>query len=200
MNEDDVPRIFTYRFSNVADRTIQIKRLVSTCSCASASCTVMSVEPGEAAEINVRYNPKGHPGRFERRVFVYTDDSSSPAAILKLSVDVDNSKDMSGLYPVQMGAIRLRRGKVTFESDRLGVERIPFINLGDGSMKLRCNRMLLPECLDFRTEPEVVDAGAEGEIVISFDPSRGNVKERMMIMLDGLKLPPSQAAVKVEVK
>lgn len=200
MNEDDSPRVFTFRFRNVGKEVLQIRRLVSTCSCASATCSVSSVSPGEEADISVRYNPKGHPGRFERRVFVYTDDSSSPAAVLRLSVDVENSKDMSGLFPVQMGSIRLRRASVTFESGKIGVEKIPFVNLGNGSIKLRCNRMLMPECLDFRTEPEVIEEGAEGEIIISFDPSRGNVKERMMIMLDGLKLPPSQAAVKVEVK
>ena len=35
MNEDDVPKTFVYRFTNIGKETVAIKRLVSTCSCAS---------------------------------------------------------------------------------------------------------------------------------------------------------------------
>ena len=66
MNEDDAPKTFVYRFTNVGSETMQIKRLVSSCSCAAAVCTVKEVAPGASAEISVRYNPAGHPGRFER--------------------------------------------------------------------------------------------------------------------------------------
>ena len=81
MNEDDTPVVFRYRFRNVSDKTLKIGRIASTCSCASASCPVSAVAPGESSEILVRYDPKGHPGRFERRIFVYTDNDSEPAAV-----------------------------------------------------------------------------------------------------------------------
>ena len=197
MNEDHAPVVFRYRFSNVSDRHLKIGRLVSTCSCASASCPVSSVAPGESSEILVRYNPKGHPGRFERRIFIYTDNHSEPAAVLKLSVEVSTGQDLSADWPIQMGGIRLRRSSVTFVEGVRAVEKIRFINLTGNDLKLQCEESFLPPCLFFRSEPEIVKDGQTGEMVISYDPLRQS-RSSMKIMLKGLGVPPSQSAIEVK--
>ena len=46
INEDDAPKTFVYRFTNVGEHALQIKRLVSSCSCAAAVCTVRGVLQG----------------------------------------------------------------------------------------------------------------------------------------------------------
>lgn len=197
MTEDDDPSTYIYRFTNVGETVLNIDRLVSTCSCARATINKKTVRPGEDAEISLRYDPKGHPGRFERRVFVYTSDGNDPAAVLKLTVDVDNGTDLSGEWPVQMGPIRLRRSNVEFASGQKAVEKLRFINLSGKPLKLQCEEAFLPECLGFRSDPQVVDDGREGEIVITFDPSKAGVKEQMKIILKGLDLPPSRSSITV---
>lgn len=197
MNEDDAPRTFTYRFRNAGDEAIRIKRLVSTCSCASASASRMEIPSGESAEIKVRYNPKGHPGRFERKVFVYTEDSQDPAAVLRLSVHVESGADLSGEWPVQMGTIRLRRSEVTFHGGDRAAEKMRFINIGEKPLQLQCEDAFLPACLSFRTEPEIVQKGETGEIVISYDPSKGDGREVMKVILKGLGVPPSRSSITV---
>jgi hypothetical protein len=139
MTEDDAPKTFIYRFENIGDKELNIVRLVSTCSCASATCSVKSVAPGASADISVRYYPKGHPGRFERKVFVYTQEGNDPAAVLRLSVDVESGSDHSTQWPVQMGGIRLRRTEVTFVQGRKALETISFINLTGKTLKLEWN-------------------------------------------------------------
>lgn len=200
MNEDDAPAVFRFRFTNVSGRTIYINRLVSSCSCAAASVNVREVAPDAEAEIAVRYDPKGHPGKFERRIFVYSGDGNEPAAVLKLAVDVENGADISGIWPVQMGKIRLRRSEVTFDEGRKAVEKLRFINLSGRDMKLECETAFLPGCLSFRTVPETVADGEEGEIVISYDPSVGSVREDNKIILKGLGLPPSRSSLKVSIR
>lgn len=197
MSEDEAPRIFTYRFRNAGDDVIRIKRLVSTCSCASASASRMEIPSGESAEINVRYNPKGHPGRFERKVFVYTEDGQNPAAVLRLSVHVESGADLSGEWPVQMGTIRLRRTEVTFDEGDRAVAKMRFINIGDKPLQLECEDAFLPACLSFRTEPEIVQKGETGEIYISYDPSKGEEREVMKVILKGLEVPPSRSSITV---
>lgn len=198
MNEDDTPSTFVFRFENVGDRTLNIDRLVTTCSCASASIDKREVKPGEQAQIAVRYDPKGHPGRFERRVFVYTSGGNDPATVLKLTVDVANGKDLSGLWPVQMGAIRLRRSSVDFVQGEKAVEKLRFINLSGKPLKLQCEEAFLPECLKF--ESEMVDDGQEGEIVMTYDPSKPGAREQMKVILKGLGLPPTKATITVNLK
>ena len=200
MNEDDAPKTFVYRFTNIGKETVAIKRLVSTCSCASAVCSVKEVVPGASAEISVKYNPKGHPGKFERKVFVYTQDGNSPAVVLRLSVDVATGADLSQEWPVQMGSIRLRRSEVAISAGSKGVEQLRFINLSGRPLALQCEENFLPECLSFRTEPEVGEDGAEGAIVIPYDPPLPGVRDSMNVILKGLGLPPTKSSITVRIK
>lgn len=196
MTEDDAPVTFIYRFENIGDKEVEIVRLVSTCSCASATCSVKSVAPGALAEISVKYYPKGHPGRFERKVFVYTQEGNDPAAVLRLLVDVESGSDHSTQWPVQMGGIRLRRSEVTFVQGRKAVETISFINLTGKTLKLECESMFLPQCFAFSSEP--VDNGAEGTITITYDPAKPGVRDNVKLILKGLGLPPSQSSITIK--
>jgi hypothetical protein len=200
MNEEDGVQTFVYPFENIGKDTILIKRIVSTCSCATALCEKKTVAPGDKSEIVVRYNPKGHPGRFERKVFVYTDDMQSPSAILRLSVEVERGKGYEGLYPISMGAIRVRRNEILVKRGVQAVEKCVFVNVSDGPLRLLCEKAMLPSCLTFKVEPEVVNAGKEGEIIITYDPAKGGVRDRMPVILKGLGVPPSQSTINVIIK
>ena len=199
MGEDDGIKTFVFPFENIGMDTISVKRLVSTCSCASAVCTVGTLLPGTTAEVVVKYNPKGHPGAFERKVFLYTDDSPSPAAILRLSVKVERGADMSGLYPVSMGNIRVRTREIAVKKDVRTTVRCVFVNVSDKPLKLECEKAMLPSCLTVKSEPEIVAGGQEGEIVITYDPSLGAARAKMPVMLKGLGVPPSQSTITVTV-
>ena len=196
MTEDEAPKTFIYRFENVGDKDVEIVRLVSTCSCAAATCSAKSVAPGASAEISVKYYPKGHPGRFERKVFVYTQDGNVPAAVLRLSVDVASGSDLSTEWPIQMGGIRLRGSEVTFTQGKKAVETISFINLTGKNLKLECETMFLPECFGFSATP--VDNGAEGAITITYDPDKPGVRDNVKLILKGLGLPPSQSSITIK--
>lgn len=203
MNEDDDPREFRYSFTNVSGSALHIERVVSTCTCAPARCDRRDVGPGESAEIVVKYNPKGHPGRFERKFFVYTDGNDNPSAILRLAVEVTAGAGYASLYPVEMGKVRTRSSEVHVYAGQKSVERLKFVNVSDAPLKLECNEMMLPKCLNFRSEPEIVEPGAEGEIVISFDPEKytiGPERDIMKVMLSGMGVPPSQSSITVKVE
>ncbi len=198
MNEDDPPADFTFRFRNVGDKPLKIHKIISTCTCAKAVAEHTEIQPGREGSIKLTYNPKGHPGKFNRRVFVYCDTTSNPAAVLTLSVEVDNSGDLSGLYPVQMGKIRLRRSQANFHADKRAEESLRFINLSGKPLKLEAEEMFLPSCLSFRTEPEVVEDSKEGMIVISYDPEKGKPATReipLILKMQGTR--PSEATIKV---
>jgi hypothetical protein len=154
------------------------------------------VAPGASAEISVRYYPKGHPGRFERKVFVYTQEGNDPAAVLRLSVDVAGGSDHSVQWPVQMGGIRLRQGEIRFIQGQKAVETISFINLTGKTLKLECETMFLPQCFTFSSDP--VESGAEGVIKVTYDPAKPGVRENVKLILKGLDLPPSQSSITIK--
>lgn len=197
MNEDDDPRTFSFGFENIGMEPLHINRLVTTCSCATAMCPVENVDPGEKAEIRVRYNPKGHPGRFERRIFVYTGGGNAPAAVLKLSVDVESGRGEKESWPVQIGKIRVRSKEIHVQKGMRDVRKVRFVNVSDLPLKLACEEMFLPPCLEFSVYPVEVAPGKEGEMVLTYDPEAGKSGGPVRLILKDLGVPPSQATMTV---
>lgn len=195
MCEDDAPKTYVYEFANIGHRRLEISRIVSTCSCAQAVCTKKVMAPGEKAEIRVTYNPKGHPGKFERKIFIYTADETAPAAVLKLTVNVENSLDIAGQYPLGMGKIRLKSAAVRFEEGVSDVRKIKFINVSGRVLRFDCDRTFLPDCLIFYAPP--TRPLEEGEMVVRYDSTKPGAREKMSIFLNELGVPPSQSALTV---
>lgn len=195
MTENDTPASFSFRFRNTGLFKLEIKRIVTTCSCTQAVCTKRTVAPGEEAEVLVTYNPKGHPGKFERKIFLYTRDGDEPSAILNLSVDVENGMDLTGLYPVPMGKIRLRRTAVRFTEGADAVEKLRFVNVSGRVLRFDCDRAFLPECIRFYAPP--TRPLEEAEIEIRYDSTKPGAKEKMTIFLNDLGLSPSQSSLTV---
>lgn len=200
MTEDGGIRSFVYTFTNVGPDTLHIDRLVTSCSCATATYNQKTVAPGKTGEITVKYNPKGHPGRFERKIFIYTGGHKTPAAILRLKVNVEVGADISGTYQVPMGKLRLRRSEITIPKGQMAVEKCACINVSDSPVKVTCNRYLLSPALTFKTQPEVLQPGQEGTITVEYDPSVKEDRSELLIMLGGLGVPPTQSVIKVKLK
>lgn len=193
MSESDAPRTFTFGFENIGKEPLHVTRLVTTCSCASATGPLQTIQPGQQAEISVRYNPKGHPGRFERRVFVYVNDEEAPAAVLRLSVDVESGEGISDLWPMQMGKIRLKSKELRISKAKACTHKVRFVNVSGSPLKVECERMFLPDCLKFETT--VTEAGKEGEMLITYTPVTDGHVGNVRLMLKGLGVPPSQSTL-----
>jgi hypothetical protein len=195
MRESDAPKTFVFEFTNVGRSKVEIKRIVSTCSCAQAICLNRELSYGEKSEIKVTYDPKGHPGKFERKIFVYTQDGDVPAAVLKLSVDVEANMDISGQYPISMGKIRLRRTAVRFKEGTDAVEKLRFVNVSGRVLRFDCDRAFLPECIKFYAPP--TRPLEEAEMVIRYDSTQPGAREKLTLFLNDLGLPPSQSSLTV---
>lgn len=197
MMENDPPAVFRYEMTNVGRETIDIRRLRTTCSCLTATASRNALEPGERTQLTVRYDPKGHFGKFEHKVFVYTGPGDSPAAVLKLSVDVQSARDMKDTYRIRMGCIGLRSDRIAFARGVKAVEILNFVNLSGKPLKLGCEDMFLPQCLKFETRPEVVEEGEEGVIVLTYEPDAGQVRDQVPLILKGLGVPPGTSTIKI---
>lgn len=195
MSESDAPATFIYKFRNTGIRKIKISKVVSSCACIYAYCDKEFVAPGEEASISVRFNPKGHPGKFDRKIFVYTKEGNEPAATLVLSVDVENRMDIPEQYSISMGDIRLKSSVVRFKKGVASTESLSFINVSGRSLKFDCDRALLPDCLRFYAEP--VRPLKEGVIKVAYDPEKGGDRDEMIIILQGLGGTPSKSSIKV---
>jgi hypothetical protein len=197
MKEDDPPKTFRFEMTNSGDRPLNVMRIQTTCSCVSATTSQNQLNPGEKATVTVRYNPRGHWGRFEHKVFIYTQPGNAPAAVLKLTLDVASASDKTGMYQVHMGFIGLRTSEVVFRKGTPAVENLNFINMGPDPLTLECEKMFLPACMKFETRPETVAAGEEGVMVISYEPTGEQERDHVPLILKGLGTTPGKSTIKI---
>lgn len=209
IGEDEIP-VYDFRFVNIGDKPLEIRHITTSCGCVSAKCDERGIQPGDSGKISVTYYPKGHPGRFERRIFVYTDLSGTkPAAVLYLVATVRQGNDRSYLFPHQLGRIRMKVREFTFRSDMKDVVCLDFLNTGDSPVTPRIAEALLPAYIKAWCETPEVQPGREGEICIAFDPDKfagvaagrtgENAVVRVPLILEGLGVPPRESAIMLNI-
>lgn len=207
IGEDDIP-VYDFRFVNRGDRPLEIRHITTSCGCVSAKCEERRIQPGDSGKISVTYYPKGHPGKFERRIFVYTDLSvTKPTAVLYLATTVRQGNDRNYLFPHQLGRIRMKVKELTFRSDMKDVVCLDFLNTGDRPVTPRIAEALLPAYIKAWCETPEVQPGREGEICIAFDPDRFAVNGRpgentavhVPLILEGLGVPPRESTVMLNI-
>lgn len=200
IEEESAPSEYEFFWTNTGKNPVTVLKVSTTCGCAVPSFSRTPVMPGERSSLKVTYHPKGHPGKFDRRIFVYTDFSGArPAAVLSLKGNVKPAAAPVWLYRFQMGSLYLRRTEIILDGNRKAVERIMCMNAGDTPLTIGVEEMLLPPYLSFRCEPAEIPPGGEADLVISYDPEAAPARmlNYVPLILTGLDLPPGQRTVKV---
>ncbi len=211
MNEDSAPAEYEFRWRNEGSSPLSVTFVQTTCGCAAPSFERRMVQPGERSSLKIKYHPKGHPGGFLRRIFVYTNLSENlPTAVLELSGRVIPSVLPTGDYPVAMGGLLLKRSIVSFSGDGRQTERIECLNAGDKRLKISADSKVLPAGVTF--EPLTLEPGQIADIVLRFDPSKalekpmgdfhapasGKNPASAPVFLQGLGLPPTKCMITIK--
>lgn len=202
INEDDGAWSAKVEWSNKSDKPLVVTSVKTSCSCLQAVARRESVAKGGHSVLELRYNPKGHPGMVEQRVFVYTNLSTSlPTAVLKIKGEVKPSLNHSASYPYSRGVLLLRRDTVVFDGSKSQQERIACMNNGSRAMRLEADTLLSSRGLKLRTEPEVLAAGEKGDVIISYTPEQDDKKPLWLkLYINGLALPPRAREIIIQIK
>lgn len=198
--EDGTPPGYTFRWHNEGMVPLVITRVRTTCGCAVATYGRQPVPAGGEGTVTVTYHPKGHPGSFDRRIFVYTQLSDkTPTAILHLTGTVVASQRTDDDYPYAMGTLRLKQQSVRFAPEGRQSGRIECLNTGDKAIQPRCNEHLLPAGITFSCEPATLAPGDRGDLVIGFDPAQATRKPppQLPLVLEGPNVPPSRRTLQI---
>ena len=175
LSEDSEPVTVVFPVKNVSSRTIYLTRVSSSCSCLQPEPFdgFLKLSPGESSEIRAVYNPEGHPGKFSRKLFVYTAASEdTPAAVLTVNADVAWSSNPETEFPVRCGNLLLARAEVMLS----GGEKLPAgkkeivsircYNASSKAMRLSAQTDFVPFPVVMHCEPQVLRSGERGRIVL----------------------------------
>lgn len=205
LTEDDEPVVRKFVCTNVSNRSVELMRVKTTCSCMTADYVKGIIPPGGQLEIALTYYPKNHPGTVDSNAFVYLSQSpETPVARLTLLGNVMPGADEWERYPYFMGKLRLKQKQLTIdvEDGETSTGRILCANSGD--KPLRLSALMIPEFASFHTEPEVIHPGSEADLVISIRksmlPAGGQDSRTFPIIVEGVGGRPSDRTLNITVK
>lgn len=204
MYESDAAKKVVFPFVNISHDKVTITEITTNCGCTSSSCSKYELQPGEAGEISVYFNPKGRSGTVDTNIFVYSSLSDRmPVAKLTLLGNVVDMNEWRHLPLLIGGSLRLKHRSVTFEPVKPGTlpqMRIPCANVGKTSMQLFSR--LKPDFIEFATEPTVISPGEEGDLVISVagDKLPQNIGNSYSLLLEGVGGRVSDRMIEINIE
>ena len=103
-----------------------------------------------------------------------------------------------------MGDLRLKQAKVTFNEVTAGMKAEARILCGNSGKKpLKISSLVLPQYAQVKTEPEIIPAGDEADLVITLDvdkiPPMMKPNFTFSIILEGVDAKPSDRTIMVVV-
>lgn len=187
----------SFTLHNTTSEPIAITELRSSCSCMRVITKPQVVESMGSIRLDAHLSTEGRNGGFRHTIFVYTAlDSSNPTERLSIEGVVRND-DMWLHLPESMGDLRLTRKEMTITGR--GEERIAVANTSTKPMRLKALSTVAGLCL--RTEPEVIEAGAEGDIIITYKPTKALVGDlETMLIVEGVDALASERIIKIKIK
>lgn len=83
VSEDSAMVTASVEWKNTGDSPVAVLMAKTTCSCLAVEYDRTPVPPGGTGRMVLTYYPKGHPGKIDRKVFVYAGlEASGPDAVL----------------------------------------------------------------------------------------------------------------------
>lgn len=199
LSEDDAPPTHIFTFTNQGNLPVLIREVRSSCLCTAPQFLRQPVLPGQTGEIKITFKPKGHPGKFDKRIVVVT--AERPAGLnLRIKGRVLPGKpDAYPSYPYRIGDLKLKNTICRFGPVYTGKrkeERIAVVNTGAQALTIEFHDT--PAYLSCTLEPHSLLPGQEGDIVIvyravDFQPD-GAHSDTIRLQLPGPAFSPSDAS------
>lgn len=191
-----------FKLHNTSSADITITDIRSTCGCLRIKSKPTLLAAGKSIAIDAEFNPARRNGRFEHDILLYTSlDQSYPTSRLTVIGEVKNSDRWAHL-PERMGSLRLSRKAVTIDAITAGKRRTEHIVCANsGTKELRISARSTVEGLSLRCEPEVIKAGSEAEITISYISEKPLYNEfRTMLIIEGVDCSPAERMISITLK
>lgn len=150
------------QFVNTGDAPVVITDMRVTCGCTTPRYPKGEIAPGDTAVVTVTYSALGRPGRFKKKVYVYTDAETDRHTLTVSGVVIGDENTLKSRYPVAAGKMRLRNNTVAFGEMNRGKIKTAFIDAYNHSTDtLHPEWKNVPEYLSVISTPAAVAPGEQ---------------------------------------
>ena len=174
---------------------VVLHEVISTCDCTTAHFEPTTLSPGESLTFDVKYDPTGRAGRFERQLLVIVSDSDTPIELTVKGRVTPRERSVEEIYPYDMGSgVRFDTTFASFsyiEHGKSYTANIAYVNTSSEEVNIRfvTERASKHLHIDY---PTTIAPHAVGDITFSYmlpEHSRyyGTLDDRLWVEVDGVR-------------
>lgn len=164
--ECDIPVV------NTGDEPLRITNARATCGCTRPTFDPSPVAPGDTTWVRVVYDPSGRPGRFTKKVYIYTNTVPDKSAVVIKGVVIGSTATVGARFPVEAGPMQLRSSNATFGEVYRGKYKTLFFEAYNRSTDtIRPYWSGVPGYISVGAVPEAVPPGEQVTFTMLLDSS-----------------------------
>ncbi|MDR1585204.1 MAG: DUF1573 domain-containing protein [Prevotellaceae bacterium] len=171
INEADGKVRHEFTFKNVGNSPLVINNVRASCGCTAPTWTKTPVEPGRTGSIIAVYNPAGRKGAFSSSITVTSNAAENQERLSLRGSIVPKMKDPDTGEAI--GALRLNTKTIQLNNVYKGKTQsrsITVKNTNDAPVTISFGN--LPEALEVKAVPEVLERNQEGIINVTLNASK----------------------------
>ena len=190
IKEEGGPVNYNFNFTNTGKAPLVIQGVEASCGCTTPEWSQEPILPGKSGFIKVSYNPELRPGVFDKSIMVNANVPKSPVVLTISGEVIPRVLNISDIYPVDFGKIRLTSDELSFvkiKDNESKTDTLKFYN--PGTLPVSVNLRSFPAHVSVKPNPGVVQPKSKGFFLITFDatkkPAYGYVKNRIYLSFNG---------------
>lgn len=113
-SEDDGDATCRFAMVNLGPDPVALTSVRASCGCTTPSYSRDPIMPGDTAYVDVRYNPIGRPGAFDKKIYVNLSDKSERQTLTIKGSVIGSARTMQARFPVDAGSLKLSNSAVAF--------------------------------------------------------------------------------------
>lgn len=157
---------------NTGTSDLLITNVHPSCGCTEVVWTKTPIAPGQEGRIEVIYDAR-MLGVFQKDVEVYTNASGKPVYFHIQGRVVSTLTNYEGLFPVDLGNIRLNTNNLEFDNVNKGDQPVMELAVVNTSRTSYVPQLMhLPSYLQAEYRPEKLSGGRIGKILLKLDSER----------------------------
>lgn len=174
-SEDLVEVETDFRFVNDTAEPVMITQVASSCGCTVPSHKADAVAPGDTADIKVKFNAIGRPGRFTKHVYVRTTANHDRTRLTITGVVIGSAGTISKRYPVDRGPLKFEHGAAMVGKVNARSIKSTFVDMYNRSADtLRLAFADVPDYVDISVNPEALPPGEMSVLNVFFNAATAN--------------------------
>lgn len=148
------------RMINRSDVPVAISNVRVSCGCTTPDYPRTPILPGDTAIINITYDAVGRPGRFNKKIYVYTDTQRKTLTIKGVVIGAKNT--LKSHYPITAGSLSLSDDHILIGDIKRTRAKSVFLDAYNASTDTVIPSWIdIPEYINIISKPERVPPGEQ---------------------------------------